>query len=81
LQLAEALKTGAYYARQLLFIGFATEMDQQTEISLFLPRGRMRFLRRENDQTEVAALGEALPMACDDTAWGRGRSIGGSMSG
>ena len=80
--LARALEAGTYDTRKLLFIGFS---DGQGPASgnLKIAAARARSVMRavieaaetaNLDRVELAAdaFGEALPMACDDSAWGRG---------
>ncbi|MFV0514531.1 MAG: phosphate ABC transporter substrate-binding/OmpA family protein [Jhaorihella sp.] len=80
-QLARALETGLYDAGTLLFVGFSDgdgPADGNRRIALkraeavrdavlaaaeTAPAGRVRI--------GVDAFGEALPMACDDSDWGR----------
>ena len=80
-QLARALEVGQYDARRLLFVGFSDgdgAADANREIAL----RRAEAVRRavitaavtvnlERVVLDVDAFGEAMPMACDDSAWGR----------
>lgn len=80
-QLARALEQGQYDARQLRFVGFSDGQGAakaNREIAL----RRAEAVRRaviaaavtvnlERVELTVDAFGEAMPMACDDTAWGR----------
>ncbi len=80
-QLARALEAGIYDGRELVFIGFS---DGQGAANANLEISRRRAAVVKNavvksaetaDFTQltvgVDAYGEALPMACDDTEWGR----------
>jgi phosphate transport system substrate-binding protein len=80
-QLARALEIGSYDARRLLFVGFSDgegAARSNREIAL----RRAEAVRRAVMATavtvnldrvtlDVDAFGEAMPMACDDSAWGR----------
>lgn len=80
-QLARALEVGQYDARRLLFVGFSDGNGAATanrEIAL----RRADAVRQAVSEAAVAAnlarvelgvdaFGEAMPMACDDSAWGR----------
>jgi phosphate transport system substrate-binding protein len=80
-QLARALEVGQYDARRLLFVGFSDgngAADANRDIAL----RRADAVRRAVTEAAVAAnlgrvelgvdaFGEAMPMACDDSAWGR----------
>lgn len=80
-QLARALEQGTYDARQLRFVGFSDGQGAaiaNRDIAL----RRADAVRRaviaaavtvnlERVDLSVDAFGEAMPMACDDTAWGR----------
>ena len=80
-QLARALEVGQYDARRLLFVGFSDGNGASTgnrDIAL----RRADAVRRAVSEAAVAAnlarvelgvdaFGEAMPMACDDSAWGR----------
>ena len=80
-QLARALEEGRYDARRLVFVGFSDgqgpaagnrriAMDRAEAV-----RGAVVAAAEgaELDRVtlDVEAFGEALPMACDDSAWGR----------
>lgn len=80
-QLARALEAGDYDARRLVFVGFS-DGDGPASGNRRISESRARAVRdavlkeaRAADlhqvEVEVAAFGEALPMACDDSAWGR----------
>ena len=79
--LAHALEAGEYDGRALLFVGFS---DGQGEAGanrrLALKRARAvlaavrdaaETLERSRAEMRAIAFGEALPIACDDTPWGR----------
>ncbi|MGB7242217.1 MAG: phosphate ABC transporter substrate-binding/OmpA family protein [Sulfitobacter sp.] len=80
-QLARALEQGSYDARRMLFAGFSDgEGPARTNRSIALRRAEaVRRAVSDAAQTasldrvalEVDAFGEAMPMACDDSAWGR----------
>ncbi|MEM7318654.1 MAG: OmpA family protein, partial [Pseudomonadota bacterium] len=80
-QLARALETGAYDAKKLLFVGFSDGEGQaagNTRIALQRARAvrdavlaAAETLAIERVEIDVEAFGEALPMACDDSDWGR----------
>lgn len=80
-QLARALEAGRYDGRRLIFVGFS---DGQGPASgnLKIARERAKAVREavelasetadlDRVQIETQAFGEAMPMACDDSAWGR----------
>ncbi|UWR22516.1 substrate-binding domain-containing protein [Sulfitobacter sp. S190] len=80
-QLARALEVGRYDARRLLFVGFS-DGDGAAIANREIALRRAEAVRRAVAQAAVAAnldrvvldvdaFGEAMPMACDDTAWGR----------
>ncbi|MEY8841867.1 phosphate ABC transporter substrate-binding/OmpA family protein [Cribrihabitans sp. XS_ASV171] len=81
LSLAQALESGSYDARELLFVGFSDgegAAGANTEIAMKRAEAvRDAVLaaaptaRPPRAQIGVAAFGEALPMACDDSDWGR----------
>ena len=79
--LAAALEAGRYDGRKLTLVGF-TDGNGAATSNLALARRRAEAVRRaileeaetlDTDLVTLAtdAFGEALPMACDDTAWGR----------
>ena len=80
-QLAEALEAGSYDGRTLLFAGFSDgEGSAVANRSIAMRRAdAVRNAVRSAAETanfsrvamEAEAFGEALPMACDDSAWGR----------
>jgi phosphate transport system substrate-binding protein len=80
-QLARALEAGRYDGRRLIFVGFS---DGQGPASgnLTIARERAKAVRDavelaaetadlDRVTIETQAFGEAMPMACDDSAWGR----------
>lgn len=81
LRLAQAVESGAFDARSILLLGFsdgqgAAELNQ----SLSLRRaeavrdalaGALAGGVPDSVQVDVSGFGEALPVGCDDTAWGR----------
>lgn len=80
-QLARALELGLYDARRLVFVGFS-DGDGAATTNRDIALRRAEVVKRavlEAAETadpariglEVVAFGEAMPMACDDTAWGR----------
>ncbi|NDW46470.1 phosphate ABC transporter substrate-binding/OmpA family protein [Ruegeria sp. PrR005] len=80
-QLAQALESGAYDTRQLLFVGFS-DGDGAAEGNARIALKRAEAVRDAVLQAaetldlarvgiSVDAFGEALPMACDDSDWGR----------
>ncbi len=80
-QLARAMEVGTYDARRILFVGFS-DGDGPSGANRHISLRRADAVRRaitQAAQTEdtrrvtldVDAFGEALPMACDDSAWGR----------
>ncbi len=81
LLLAEALEKGVYDGRKLVFAGFS-DGDGAAGANLRIAETRARRVRdsvrrsatawREADTPlNIAAFGEAMPMACDDSDWGR----------
>ncbi|WP_147109718.1 substrate-binding domain-containing protein [Tateyamaria sp. syn59] len=80
-QLARALEQGKYDARQILLVGFSDGDGPATanrDIALRRAEAVQRAVETaaqtanfERFQMSVDAFGEALPMACDDSAWGR----------
>ncbi|WP_170410992.1 phosphate ABC transporter substrate-binding/OmpA family protein [Ruegeria atlantica] len=80
-QLAQALETGALDARKLTFVGFS-DGDGAASTNARIALLRAKTVRNAvlsavetaiPDSVEIAvdAFGEAMPMACDDTDWGR----------
>jgi phosphate transport system substrate-binding protein len=79
--LAAALESGAFDGRTLTFVGF-TDGQGEAAANLRLARRRADAVKKavlnEAEAFDPGAVtlasdafGEALPMACDDTAWGR----------
>ncbi|MEL6465803.1 MAG: phosphate ABC transporter substrate-binding/OmpA family protein [Pseudomonadota bacterium] len=80
-QLARAIEQGKYDARRVLLVGFS-DGDGPATANRDIALRRAEAVRRaietaaptanfERIQMGVDAFGEALPMACDDSAWGR----------
>ncbi|CUH64903.1 putative outer membrane lipoprotein [Thalassovita gelatinovora] len=80
-QLALALETGAFDTRQLLFVGFSDgdgSAVSNLAISLRRAKAVLTAVKKaaetanfEQMDLQAEAFGEAMPMACDDSAWGR----------
>lgn len=80
-QLARALEQGQYDARQMLFVGFSDGQGAakpNRDIALRRAEAVLRAVSAaavtanlDRVALGVDAFGEAMPMACDDTAWGR----------
>lgn len=80
-QLARALEVGRYDAQRLLFVGFS-DGDGPAEGNRNIALRRADAVRRAVSDAAVAAnlarvelgvdaFGEAMPMACDESSWGR----------
>ena len=80
-QLARALEVGQYDARRLLFVGFS-DGNGAARANRDIALRRAEAVRQAVKEATVAAnfervvldvdaFGEAMPMACDDSAWGR----------
>lgn len=80
-QLAAMLEAGLYDERRLVFVGFS-DSEGSAEVNLRLSKRRAEAVRQavletaETDDLsrvslEAEAFGEAMPMACDETPWGR----------
>ncbi|QBF34091.1 substrate-binding domain-containing protein [Thalassococcus sp. S3] len=80
-QLARELEAGTYDARRLVFVGFS-DGEGPAEGNQRIAARRAEAVRDavvaaaetaalDRVQMEVEAFGEILPMACDDSAWGR----------
>ncbi|NNE53704.1 MAG: OmpA family protein [Sulfitobacter sp.] len=80
-QLARALEQGTYDTRQLRFVGFS-DGQGAAKSNRDIALRRAEAVRRavvaaavtanmNRVDVQVDAFGEAMPMACDDTAWGR----------
>ncbi|WP_165351866.1 phosphate ABC transporter substrate-binding/OmpA family protein [Salipiger sp. IMCC34102] len=80
LTLAHDIRAGNYAGRDILLIGFSDGAGP-ADANLDLSRDRAARIRErlmellgavpEDVRLRTAAFGEALPMGCDDTAWGR----------
>ncbi|MEM6309502.1 MAG: phosphate ABC transporter substrate-binding/OmpA family protein [Pseudomonadota bacterium] len=80
-QLAQAIEQGQYDAHRLLFVGFS-DGEGSAEPNRDIALRRADAVRRAVSEAAEAAdlqrltldldaFGEALPMACDDSSWGR----------
>lgn len=80
-QLATALESGFYDGRTLMFVGFS-DGDGSATVNKRIAMERAMAVRRavtnaartadmDRISLSVEAFGEAMPMACDDSAWGR----------
>ncbi|PCJ09809.1 MAG: cell envelope biogenesis protein OmpA [Rhodobacteraceae bacterium] len=80
-QLARAMEVGIYDAKRLIFVGFSDgEGAAGGNRKIAMKRAEAvrdavvkaaETANLERLEIEVAAFGEALPMACDDSDWGR----------
>lgn len=80
-QLSAAIDSGLYDGRKLVFVGFSDgqgHADGNRRIAADRARAVRRAVTASADNTSlkqlklgVEAFGEAMPMACDDSAWGR----------
>lgn len=81
IHLAEAIEAGVYDDRELIFAGFS-DGEGSAAANLGIARSRaetvmnaVRALAETADfgrvRLRAVAFGEALPMACDDSEWGR----------
>ncbi|WP_421997946.1 substrate-binding domain-containing protein [Roseovarius confluentis] len=80
-QLARAMEVGKYDARRLVFVGFsdgAGPADNNRRIALRRAEAvrsavvaAAETANMDRITTELEAFGEAMPMACDGTGWGR----------
>lgn len=80
-QLAAALEQGLYDGRELMFVGFSDGSgDAAGNRRIALDRAKavrraVELAARDADPDRLTlgteAFGEAMPMACDDSAWGR----------
>ena len=77
-RLSDAVNRGDFDAKTLYFIGFsdgAGAADGNQRLSLRRARSVQKAIAAQTEGAPVAfaaeGFGEALPMACDDTAWGR----------
>lgn len=80
-QLARALEAGVYDAQTMSFVGFS-DGQGPAPANLAIARRRAEAVRdavfaaaetvdRTRLDVQIKAYGEAMPMACDDTEWGR----------
>jgi phosphate transport system substrate-binding protein len=80
-QLARRLDEGRYDGRQLMFIGFS-DGEGEAVTNRMIAERRAEAVRQavmgaaetaDFTQVEISieAFGEAMPMACDDSSWGR----------
>lgn len=79
-RLAAAIERGAFDGRELIFAGFS-DSDGPAAVNARLSLRRARVVRdavlaagvagQDSVQMTLAGFGEAMPMACDDTDWGR----------
>jgi len=80
-QLAWAIEAGVYDGRQLVFVGFS-DGEGPADGNLRIARDRAQAVKlavegvvEASNLSQVVlttdAFGEAMPMACDDTSWGR----------
>lgn len=80
--LAQLLEQGSFDDGTVMFVGF-TDGEGSAAANLRLARRRAETVRqavmrsapaadRDRLNIEVLAFGEAMPMACDDSAWGKG---------
>lgn len=80
-QLAQALESGQYDGRKMVFVGFS-DGDGAAETNARIALRRAQTVRNailaaiettipESVEIAVEGFGEAMPMACDDTEWGR----------
>ncbi len=81
LHLAQALEGGAYDGRKLVFVGFS-DGDGPADSNIRIAVRRAKTVRNsvlnavetavpDSVDISVEGFGEAMPMACDDTEWGR----------
>lgn len=80
-QLARAIEAGLYDNRRIAFVGFSdgdgpaeanrTIAERRAATVLEAVRDAAETANFDRLAMEVDAFGEALPMACDDSAWGR----------
>jgi phosphate transport system substrate-binding protein len=80
-QLASALEAGIYDGKSLVFVGFS-DGEGAAEANLEISQRRANVVKAAVEkaaetadlrqlEVSVQAYGEAMPMACDDTEWGR----------
>jgi len=80
-ELARAIETGVYDERSVSFVGFSDGQgpaDGNKRIALRRANTVLAAVKKAAETVDldtlkisVEAFGEALPMACDDSAWGR----------
>lgn len=80
-QLAREIETGFYDARRLVFVGFSDgegAADANRKIAMKRAEAVRDAVLQAAELPQslqvdigVEAFGEALPMACDDSSWGR----------
>ncbi len=80
-QLAQALELGRFDGRRLLFVGFSDGEGpaagnqriamRRAETVRAAVQSAAETANMDRLALEVDAFGEAMPMACDDSAWGR----------
>jgi len=80
-QFARALERGTYDERKLMFVGFSDGAGpaagnkriarERADAVLAAVRQAAETVSFEQLDIGVDAFGEVLPMACDDSAWGR----------
>ena len=81
IRLARAIEAGTYDAQTLMFVGFS-DGEGPAAGNQRISKRRAEAVRDavlqaaettapERLSTEIAAFGEAMPMACDDSDWGR----------
>lgn len=78
IRLADVISEGAFDGREVVFVGFTDGVGDR-DANLRLSERRARAVRRAVSayagdvpvEFTVDAFGEAMPMACDDTVWGR----------
>lgn len=81
LTLGQAIRDGRYAGRSLMLVGFSDgrgAAKANRELSAARAEAVLRELRMligddipDDVSVEIEAFGEALPMGCDDTEWGR----------
>ena len=79
--MGRALEAGIYDSHRLLFVGFSDGVGPaETNRKIAIKRANAvrdavaaaaETANLDRVEIDVAAFGEALPMACDDSAWGR----------
>ncbi|MDQ2094259.1 phosphate ABC transporter substrate-binding/OmpA family protein [Rhodobacteraceae bacterium 10Alg 79] len=80
-QLARSLEIGRYDGRELLFVGFSdgqgpaagnkTISERRARRAMEAVLAAAETANRERLKVSSVGFGEALPMACDDSEWGR----------